>query len=471
MNRLIGLISAAFLLTGTAVADVSPQALRKLYDTAGPSLVAVQYTWEYEFGKVDFVGAGVVVSEDGLILMPVSVITPGIPDAQLTDFKIIIPHFEKDDEEIDAVFQGRDERSNVAFVKASGKHDWKPIKFEDVDIQIGEPVLSAGLLPKSAGYRTYIIDGVVASRLRGDTPQVVVTSGGLGAIGSPVFNLDGKALGFVNFQRDQQMFLHTSAQRRQQQAQENPVSAAADPPHLFTPAKDFLISLNDPPTPEKPVAIPWIGAPQLSGLKKDAAEFFGLENTPAVEVGDVIPGGPADKAGLKVGMKIVKLNGEPLERGDSPDEAAMILTRKITRMKVGSAITLSVLTEKDKPVQDIKITLEQRPRRANLARRFYADDLGFSAREIVFEDTYVRKQPPDLKGVVISLIKPQSAAATAKLQINDLVTQFNNTPITDLDQFEKDYKAFRKEKPNDAIVLVVLRPDGTNQTIRIEPPR
>jgi len=57
------------------------------------------------------------------------------------------------------------------------------------------------------------------------------------------------------------------------------------------------------------------------------------------------------------------------------------------------------------------------------------------------------------------------------LQTNDLVTQFNNTPITTLDQFEADYKAFRKEKPNDAIVMVVLKSDGTNQTIRIEPPR
>src|SRR5262245_13897083 len=91
-------------------ADVPPDVVRKLTESVSPSLVAVQYTWEYEFGKLDFVGAGVVVSDDGLVMLPLPVITPAFPDAQLTDFKIIIPHFDKDDEELEAVFQGRDER-------------------------------------------------------------------------------------------------------------------------------------------------------------------------------------------------------------------------------------------------------------------------------------------------------------------------------------------------------------------------
>jgi len=82
------------------------------------------------------------------------------------------------------------------------------------------------------------------------------------------------------------------------------------------------------------------------------------------------------------------------------------------RMKVGSTITLSVITEKDKPPQELKITLEERPRRANLAKRFYADDLGFSVREIVFEDTYSRKQPADLKGVVIAMINRKAPPPT-----------------------------------------------------------
>jgi S1-C subfamily serine protease len=170
-------------------------------------------------------------------------------------------------------------------------------------------------------------------------------------------------------------------------------------------------------------------------------------------------------------MVLVKMNGQPLERGDDPDELPQILQRKIMRSKVGSDVTFSVLTERDKPLTEIKVTLDERPKRSNLAKRFYADDLGFAAREIVFDDTYARKQPADLKGAVISFVKPSSAAATARLANNDLVTQFNTAPVTDVDQFDRDYKAFRKEKPKEAIVLVVLKTDGSTQTIRVEPPQ
>ena len=43
------------------------------------------------------------------------------------------------------------------------------------------------------------------------------------------------------------------------------------------------------------------------------------------------------------------------------------------------------------------MTLGDRPKRSNLAERYYADDLGFSVREMVFEDTYMRKLAPTTK--------------------------------------------------------------------------
>src|SRR6266513_1027120 len=102
MNRLlmIVLLLGPLAMETVARADDAAAKIKKLYDDVTPSLVAVQYTWEYEFGKADFVGAGVVVSDDGLVMMPIAVMSPGIPDAQLTDFKIIVPHVDRDDEEI-----------------------------------------------------------------------------------------------------------------------------------------------------------------------------------------------------------------------------------------------------------------------------------------------------------------------------------------------------------------------------------
>ena len=148
----------------------------------------------------------------------------------------------------------------------------------------------------------------------------------------------------------------------------------------------------------------------------------------------------------------------------------MIFSRKIRRMEVGDSVTLSILQSKDEPLKDVKVALTERPMGANLAERYYSEDLGFGVREMVFMDTYVRKLQPDAKGVVVSIIKPQSSAAAAKLQGNDLITEMNGQPVENLAQFTKALEEIRKEKASEALVLVVLR-EGTTQTIRIEPPQ
>ena len=130
-------------------------------------------------------------------------------------------------------------------------------------------------------------------------------------------------------------------------------------------------------------------------------------------------GMPGAKGGLKQGDIIVKVNGKPLERGDEPDEVPQILRRQVMRMKVGDAVTFSVLRERGKPTEDVKVTLEEMPKRPNSAKRWFAEDLGFSSREMVFMDTYSRRLEPDAKGVVVELIRPQSAAQTGGLQRND----------------------------------------------------
>jgi len=106
----------------------------------------------------------------------------------------------------------------------------------------------------------------------------------------------------------------------------------------------------------------------------------------------------------------------------------------------------------------------------NLAKRYYADDLGFAVRDLVFTDRYTMKLPLDQKGVIVALLKPQGSAQSGGLRNSDVITKLNNEQVTDVDQFQKTYKAMRKEKAKDAIVLEVHRVEGEN-TIRIEPPR
>lgn len=531
----------------SAAAELGPAAAEKLYERVTPSLVAVKYTWESELGRRELVGAGIVVSEDGLIMTTIGTVPTVLPDAQLKDFKILIPSQERDPEEIDATFEGRDERTNTAFLRVKpekgddekagkddksdkdekkdksdkdksdteksspdksdtdksdkdksekdksdqsekrekseksqkaeksaksdkekpAKHVWKPLKFEDVNVQVGEPVYSVGMLPEGAAYKSYLMESKVSVTLRGDIPQVLVQGGGLAGVGSPVFNAAGKAIGLVSIQQGQNIFLNDES---------GALPAITNPPKFYVPARDFTLSLQDPPIAGKPVPLPWMGVPEMTGLNKDVAEVFDLTNKPAVQIGKVLPDTPAAAAGLKEGDIIVKLNGEPLERGDEASELPGILRRKLLRMKPGTQITLSVIRKRGKPPEDVKVTLGDQPKQQNLAKRFWAENLGFAVRDMVFIDRYARRLPADAPGVVVALIRPQGPAQSAGLQGNgissrsDVIQQLNGQPVKDVEDFEKLYKQARKEKPKEAVVLVVRR-EGREDTVRIEPPQ
>lgn len=448
-------------LAASAPAALSPEAARELYNRISPSLVAVQYVFQDELQRHELTGAGIIVSEDGLVMAPTTMFPEQFPDSQMKEFKILVPREDGEPKEIDAIFQGRDERTGIAFLKAKQTQHWKPLEFTDTRVEVGDPVYSVGMLPKGANYKSYLTEAVISAALRGEIPQVLVSGGGLAAMGSPVFNADGKAIGIVASIGQSPLLNDPRSEQ---------LAMIANPPRLYVPARDFLLGIADPPTPDRPIKLPWMGLAAMSGVNKDLADVLGLGDQPAIQVGDVVPNAPADKAGIKPGDIIVKVDGKPLERGDEPAELPGIMSRRLLRHHPGDAVTVSVMREKDQPLKKIQVTLDEQPKRANLARRFYAEDLGFVARELVFQDIYQLKLPPDQKGVYVALLRRQAAAQSGGLKVGDVITRLNNEPVTDIEQFEKDYKQIRKDKPHEAIVLEVHRGDRED-TVRIEPPQ
>ena len=535
-------LASTAALPAPSPAAVGPDVAEKLYDRVTPSLVAVRYTWDFELRRQDLTGAGVVVTDDGLVMASLDLFNPMIPDAQMRDFKIIVPSRDGEHDEIEAEFLGRDERSQVAFLrpkaggdaaKAAGKPagaaaedekegekkdadgadtadgagakksgakksgatkaakkadadapaaaasssasakpmKWTPIKFEDAPVRVGQPVLSVGLLPETAGFKTYFMESTISATLRGPVPQVMVSGAGLAAAGSPVFTVDGKAIGLVLSAGQRGSSLLAVGDQKQ-----NAMSMVEQASNVFVPARDFLPSLASPPVAGQPLQLPWLGVAGMTGVSKELAEVYEIPGQPAIEIGEVVPDAPAAKAGLKQRNIVVTVNGKPLERGDEPEELPMILSRQVSRMKPGSEVTLGVIRKPGEKPQDVTVALGTQPKQQNLARRFYAEDLGFGVRELVFGDRFERRLASDAPGVLVSLIKPQSAAQTGGLQGNgsarsDIITQLNGQPVKDLEGFEQAYKAARKDKPKDALVLVVNRREGREDTVRIEPPQ
>jgi serine protease Do len=465
MQNLSTRLTTAALALALAASPLARAAgTAELVERVSPSLVGVKFTWDREDGKREFVVLGTVVSSDGLILVPGPVFSTAIPDAQLADFKILIPRADGEPTEIEAKFAGRDERYDTAFVQATGKlpegKTWQHLTFEPAEIKLGQKITSVGRLTKNAGYNPYAVPGEVSVVLRGEQPTAIVM-GGLAIVGAPVFDEQGKAIGYVNAQEGQLFNLDE---------RERAMQVLMLPPKFFLPATDFAESLKSPPSADKPIVIGWTGLAQLSGVRKDVAEVYNLGDTPALEIGDVVPDTAGAKAGLAARQLIVAVNGKQLDRGDEVTELPDIFRRTIKRLPVGSDVTLTIIRDRNSKPEDVTFKLEEQPPRANTAARHYFEDLGFSVRSLVFGDKYSRKLEQSATGVVIAFVRQQSAAASGSLRPNDMVTELNGKPVATLDEFKAAYEQFRKDSPDQAVVLAILR-EGRTDTIRIEPPK
>jgi S1-C subfamily serine protease len=168
---------------------------------------------------------------------------------------------------------------------------------------------------------------------------------------------------------------------------------------------------------------------------------------------------------------IVKVDGQPIQRGDQPDELPAILRQKLIQLKPGDVVTFSVISKKGEEPHDVKITLEPLPQRATTAKRYWDDAIGFGVRQMVMLDRYALKLKKSEKdGVLVTVLKEGGSAASAGLHPYDMITEVNGEPVTSLDTFKTAYENFRKDHDHQAIVLVVHR-GGGDETIRIEPPQ
>ncbi len=86
---------------------------------------------------------------------------------------------------------------------------------------------------------------------------------------------------------------------------------------------------------------------------------FSLPNgvTVAIGIGNVVSGGPADKAGIKAGDVITKLNGTAVTTADA-------FVQAIGAMKVGDTVTLTVYHQGSQTSTDIQVTLGDNPQSA-----------------------------------------------------------------------------------------------------------
>ena len=187
---------------------------------------------------------------------------------------------------------------------------------------------------------------------------------------------------------------------------------------------------------------------QIGEVSKDVAESLGLGRARGAEVSLVESGGPADKAGIKVGDIIIKFNGNPIEK--SAD-----LPRQVGASTIGSKASVTVWRkgqQVDIPVTiamlDEDRTAANRPTPKKSKPESVANALGLHVSNL----TDAQRKDARSDGVLVDAA--EGAAAQAGLKAGDMVLQVNNVDVKDAKQFNDMVAKLDPKKP---VALLVRR--------------
>jgi len=184
------------------------------------------------------------------------------------------------------------------------------------------------------------------------------------------------------------------------------------------------------------------------------ARVYGVNN--GVTISNVVPNGPAAKAGLKVGDTITTVEGKPVKTGDD-------LVSEIASRKPGAKVTLGLVRNGKK--QDTSVTIADRQKL--FASRLGEEEeggseaeptqskLGVSVKNLT-ADMAERLNLPNNKGVVVADVKPNSFGDDIGLSRGDVILEINKQPVNTEDDFTRVVAALKSGQD----VVFLVRPRG-----------
>ena len=214
----------------------------------------------------------------------------------------------------------------------------------------------------------------------------------------------------------------------------------------------------------------------LQALDEDLAPGLGLPKDTGEIVRSVVAGGPADRAGIKQGDVILRVNGQQV----TPEQTVSYL---IANTPVGQRVPLDIVRAGKR--MTVQVTTVQRPTEEALARIAAANDgddgepatpngtapaqraLGLALTPLTPELAQRVNLPPEARGVVITAVDPNSDAAERGLQRGDLVMSVNNRPVATAAQVIAAVEEARRAGRT-GVVLLVRRGRGAEQFIGVD---
>jgi serine protease Do len=188
----------------------------------------------------------------------------------------------------------------------------------------------------------------------------------------------------------------------------------------------------------------WLGV-SIQEVTPELAKSFALKEKKGALVAQVVPGSPAEKAGIEQGDVIVEFDGK--EVASSKD-----LPLIVSSTPVGKSVTIKL--SRNGKVFDRQVKVGEMEEKAEVAKAPSSHKpLGITVQNITPEIA----QGLGLKreaGVVVTRVEPGSPAANAGIQTGDVIRDVDRKPVKDVDDF---VQKIEKSKDQENILLFLQR--------------
>lgn len=372
-------------------------------------------------------GSGFITSKDGYILTNNHL----VKDASTITVKL------NDGREFTGKIIGQDESTDVALIKIDAS-DLPHINLGNSDaLQVGQWVVAIG---NPLGLQASLTVGVVSAKGRSNLDiarieDFIQTDAAInrGNSGGPLLNLKGEVIG-----------INTAIATNYSNGYMG--IGFAIPSNIAKAVMDQLISTGS-------ITRGYLGI-LMQEMDADLAQAFDLKKVEGALVAEVIKDSPAEKAGLTQGDVILTINGKPVI-------SIGALRNFIALQKPGTQVTLGVMREQKPLVIALEVGTfqEQQP----LAKdEPTTNKLGIDVQTLTPDLAKSLKQE-ESTGVVVTSVKPSSAASLVGIQKGDLIVAVNNSKVTTKQEFDTAIKATPKEKP----VLLLMKRGNTTRYVSI----
>jgi serine protease Do len=343
----------------------------------------------------------------------------------------------------DARVIGSDQETDLAVIKIDVDHGLPTAKLGNSDgMQVGDWVLAVG---SPFGLQATVTAGIVSAKGRNivqnrQFQSFIQTDAAInpGNSGGPLVDMDGEVIGI-----NTAILTDTNAYAG--------VGFAL-------PSNTVVQVYNQLTGPEHRVERGSIGIEFNAQENPAIARVYGVQG--GITISSVVPGSPAERAGLKVGDTIVSVDGKPVKTGDE-------LVNDIANRRPGSKVTLGFYRNSKR--DDAEVTVADRAKL--FASRLGEDEeggeeaapkqskLGVTVHELTPEMAD-RLNVPSGQGVVVQEVKSGSFADDVGLTRGDVILEINKQRVNSQDDFDRIQSTLKSGQ--DVVFLVRQRGAGRN---------